>query len=231
MSHSYCARRTSGRLVVLDDAGGQPEERVELTHALGVAAGEVVVHGHDMDATSGEGVEVDGKCRHEGLSLAGRHLGDAPLVEHHAADELDVEVDHVPDIRVVADGELGADHATCGVLHHGEGLGEDLVEALLEKLRILDLGEFLLPGGGLLAEGLVGKRLQGLLNLVDAGDDREHPAHLALILRTDDFLQDSRQTWEKGPLRANRHFNRKEGTGQRRIRRGASGMGDRVEGG
>ena len=188
-----------GGLVVLDDAGGQSEEAVELAHALGIAAREVVVHRHDMDAASGEGIKVDGEGRHEGLSLTGRHLGDASLVEHHAADELDVEVDHVPGVLVVADRELHADHAAGGALHDGEGLGEDLVEALLEKVGILNLGELGLPGGGLLTEGLVGERLEGLLDLVDLGDKREHPAHLALVLRADEFLKDPGKH-EKGPV-------------------------------
>ncbi len=147
-------------LVVLDDAGGKSQESVELTHALGVAAGEVVVHCHDMDAEPGEGIEINGEGRHEGLSLAGGHLGDASLVEHHAADQLDVEVNHVPGVLVVADHELHPDHAAGGVLHDCESLGEDLVQALLQKGGILNLGKLGLPGSGLLTECLVGERLE-----------------------------------------------------------------------
>ena len=147
-------------LVVLDDAGGKSQESVELTHALGVAAGEVVVHCHDMDAEPGEGIEINGEGRHEGLALAGGHLGDASLVEHHAADQLDVEVNHVPGVLVVADHELHPDHAAGGVLHDCESLGEDLVQALLQKGGILNLGKLGLPGRGLLTECLVGERLE-----------------------------------------------------------------------
>ena len=188
-----------GGLVMLDDAGGQAEEGVELSHALGVAAGEVVVDRDDMDAASGEGVEIDGERGDERLALAGGHLGDASLVEHHAADKLDIEVDHVPGVVVVADRERLADHAARGALHHGEGLGKDLVEPLLEKVGILDRGELGLPGGGLFAEGLVGERLERLLDRVDLGDEGEHPAHLALVLRSDDFFENPVEH-EKGPF-------------------------------
>ena len=45
---------------VLDAADRQAEERVDLAHPLGVAAGEVVVDGDDVDAPAGQGVQVDG---------------------------------------------------------------------------------------------------------------------------------------------------------------------------
>lgn len=54
-----------------------------------------------MYALAGHGVEEDGERRHEGLALTRGHLGDFALVEHHAAEELDVVVDHVP-LHVVA---------------------------------------------------------------------------------------------------------------------------------
>jgi len=76
-STGKAAASVLGGLVMLDDAGGEPEEGVELAHALGIAAGEVVVHRDDVDAAPGEGVEVDGEGGDEGLALAGRHLGDA----------------------------------------------------------------------------------------------------------------------------------------------------------
>ena len=101
--------------VVDDDADTEAEEAVDLAHPLGVALGEVVVDGDDVDAVAGEGVEVAGKGRDEGLAFAGLHLGDLALVEGHAADHLDVEVAH-------------ADDAAAGFANDGEGLGEELVE-------------------------------------------------------------------------------------------------------
>ena len=98
-----------------DDADGQAEEIVDLAHPLGVAAGEVVVDGDDVDALAGQRVEIDGKGGDQGLALAGLHLGDGALVEHHAADQLDVEM-------ALAEGALG------GLAHRGEGGHEEIVE-------------------------------------------------------------------------------------------------------
>ena len=67
---------------------------VDRRHPLGVAAGEVVVDGHEVDALAGERVERDGERRGQRLALAGLHLGDRAAVQHHAADHLDVEVAH-----------------------------------------------------------------------------------------------------------------------------------------
>ena len=56
-----------------------------------------------MHALFCEGVEEYGERRHEGLSFARRHLGDLAFVEHHAAEQLYVVVDHVP-LHVIAAG-------------------------------------------------------------------------------------------------------------------------------
>ena len=98
-----------------DDADGQAEELVDLAHPLGVAAGEVVVDGDDVDALAGERVEVDGERGDQGLAFAGLHLGDRALVQHHAADQLHVEM-------ALAEGALG------GLAHGGEGRDEKVVE-------------------------------------------------------------------------------------------------------
>ena len=101
--------------VVDDDADGEAEEAVDLAHPFGVAFGEVVVDGDDVDAVAGEGVEVAGKRGDEGLAFAGLHLGDLAGVEDDAADHLDVEVAHL-------------DGALAGFADDGEGFGEDGVE-------------------------------------------------------------------------------------------------------
>ena len=58
-----------------------------------------------------------GECRDEGLALAGAHFGDLALVQHHAADQLHVEV---PEPK----------RAARGLTHDGESLGQDVVERL-----------------------------------------------------------------------------------------------------
>ena len=98
-----------------DDAGGEAEELVEAPHLLGVAAREVVVDGDDMDALALEGVEVHGERRDQRLALAGLHLGDAAFVQHHAADQLNVEM-------------ALTEHPLGRLAHRGEGRDQDIVE-------------------------------------------------------------------------------------------------------
>ncbi len=105
----------------------RPEERVDPAHPLGVATGEIVVHGDDVHALAGQRVEIDRERGDQRLAFAGLHLGDLALVQDHAALELDVEV-------ALAERPLGA------LAHRGEGLGQQVVErfALLQALAELD---------------------------------------------------------------------------------------------
>jgi len=86
---------------------------INRAHPLSAHLGEVVVGGNQVDTSAGEGVQVERERGHQGLALAGLHLRDLALVEHDAADDLDVKV-------AQADGACG------GLAHGGERLGEDL---------------------------------------------------------------------------------------------------------
>ena len=89
------------------DAHRQSERVVQPPHPLGVAAGQVIVDGDHVHALAGQRVEVGGQGRDQGLALAGAHLADLALVQHHAADQLHVEVAHTehPAAGLAADGE------------------------------------------------------------------------------------------------------------------------------
>ena len=107
-----------GIVEAMDDAAdGEAEELVDLPHPFGVALGEIVVDGDDMHALAGERVEIDGQGGDQRLAFAGLHLGDPAFVEHHAADQLDVEM-------ALAQGALGR------LAHRREGAGQNLVEGL-----------------------------------------------------------------------------------------------------
>ena len=69
-----------------DDADRETEEIVDLAHPFGVAPGEVVVDGHHMHAPPGQRIEIDCKRGDQRLAFAGLHLGNATLVQDHAAD-------------------------------------------------------------------------------------------------------------------------------------------------
>ena len=114
--------------VMHDAADGEAEKLIDLAHPAGVALGEVVVDGDDMNAASGERVEIDGERGDERLAFAGLHLGDLAVMQNHAAHELDVEM-------------ALAERALCGFAYGREGFGQEVVEglAVLEALAE-DLG-------------------------------------------------------------------------------------------
>ena len=118
----------------MDATDAESEEAVERAHPVRVAACEVVIDRHDVDAEAGKGVQVDGQCGDEGFAFAGLHLGDHAAVECDATDELDIEVDHFPKDRVVVDGDRGAAHAACGVFYDRVGFGENLLEVFCAGL-------------------------------------------------------------------------------------------------
>ena len=111
---------------VHDAADGEAEEFVDLAHPFGVALGEIVVHGDDMHAFAGERVQIDGQGGDERLAFAGLHLGDVAVVQHHAADQLHVEM-------ALAERALGR------LAHDREGFGQEVFERLA-------LGQPLLEG-------------------------------------------------------------------------------------
>ena len=102
---------------VLDDADCHAEKTVDAAHPLRIAAGQVVVHGHDVNALAFERVEIRRQRRDERLALAGLHLGNLAFVEHRAADQLDVEVPHVQ-------------HAAPSLPDDGKGFGHQIVGRL-----------------------------------------------------------------------------------------------------
>ena len=66
-------------------------ERLVTAPSLGVALGEVVVDGHEVDALARKRVQVERHGRDEGLPLSGLHLRDIAFVEDDRAHQLHVE--------------------------------------------------------------------------------------------------------------------------------------------
>ena len=113
------------RHAVLQQADRHAEEAVDATHPFGVALSQVVVDGDDVDALSGDGVEIAGERGDERLALARLHLGDVVLVQGHGADELHVEVTH-------------AGHALRRLADDGERLGQHVVERLAIRVALAE---------------------------------------------------------------------------------------------
>ena len=95
-----------------DDADRQAEEIVNSPHPFGIAPRQVVVDGDDVHTASRQRVQHRGQSRDQRLALAGFHFGDSSLMQHHAADELHVEV-------ALADSPLG------GLAHDGKDRRQD----------------------------------------------------------------------------------------------------------
>ena len=165
-----------GRLFHAGDhhAHAEPERVVDEAHPLGVAAGEVVVDGDDVDAAAGQRVEIDRERRHQGLALAGLHLRNVALVQEDAAHELHVE-------GAEAEGAPG------GLPGVREGLGEQVVEGLA-------LGEALAELDGLGGDSGVIKSLELRLESVDRLDQRTRRLDLSVVRRAEDLLRDRAKT-------------------------------------
>ena len=107
-------------------ADGQPEPTVDLAHPVRVTGGEVVVHGNDVDAFTGEGVQVHRQRRDERLTFTGLHFGDPAEVQGHTTHELDVVV-------------ALAEHAGGGLANNGEGLDHQVIQRLAIGVAGLEL--------------------------------------------------------------------------------------------
>jgi hypothetical protein len=148
--------------VVLDDPDCHPQEAVDAAHPLRVAAGKIVVDGDDVNPFACERVQIGRQGRDERLAFAGLHLGDPPFVQHHAADELYVEVAHV-------------EHTASRFTYDGERLREEIVQrrALLDPFTELR---------GLAAQLVVRQRLDGGLERIDGPHTGPEALDFALVL-------------------------------------------------
>ncbi len=155
--------------IVDDDADAKAEEFVEAAHPFGVAAGEVVVDGDDVDALAAEGVEVAGQGGDERLTFTGLHFGDLAFVKDHAADQLDVEMAHVED-------------AASGLADHGEGFYEEVVERGA-------LSDSLFKFNGFSGQVDVGELAKLGLQGGDRGHGGQHRFDFALVFSSEDFGQ------------------------------------------
>ena len=159
---------------VHDDADGQAEELVDAAHPFGVALGEIVVDGDDVDALAGERVEIDGQRRDQRLALAGAHLGDAAVVQHHAADQLDVEGPH-------------AEHAARRLANRGEGRDQQIVE----RGAVGDVRAELVGAGGKLG---IGQRPHLVFHGVDGLDPGPGRLDAAIVGRAENLAGDDAET-------------------------------------
>ena len=121
-----------------------------------------------MHAFAGESVQINCKRGNKGLTFTRSHFGDAAFMQHHAADQLHIEM-------------ALAEHTTSCFAHGGERWNQNLIERLaLRKL----VAEFL----GLGAQLIIRELLHLGFERIDGGHRRAIGFQPALIGRAEDFL-------------------------------------------
>ena len=143
---------------------------MQAPHPLGVALGKVIVHRDDVHTVSGQRIEVGRQSGDQGLAFAGAHFRDLTVMQHHAADQLNVEMTH-------------AERPLARFTHDGEGLGQQIVERL-------SLGEAPPELVGLGAQRVVGER-------GDFAFERIDPAHDGRILLDQPVIAAAEYLFEK----------------------------------
>jgi hypothetical protein len=103
-----------------------------------------------MHAFAGQRIQIRGQRSDQGLAFAGAHLGDLAAMQHHAADQLYVEVTH-------------AERAPARLPYRGESFRHQFVKLRTPIQAISELG-------CLLPQSTVAERLEVLLEFIDALD-------------------------------------------------------------
>ena len=130
--------------------------------------GQIVVHGHHVNALTLQSVEIAGQRGHQRLALTSAHFRDLAAVEHDAADHLDIEMAH-------------AQHALAGLAHGGKCLGQDVVERLARGQQAPQLR-------GLHRQGLVRQASKGRLERIDLLDDLVQRLDVTVVGRAENGL-------------------------------------------
>ena len=116
-----------GWLVVLNASDGESKKFVDLAHPFSVTPSQVIVNGYQVDAPTGKSVEINRASRDQRFTFARGHLSYLAFVQHDPADELNVEMDHVPLDRLVTDKNGFSPKPACRVLYGSERLGQNRV--------------------------------------------------------------------------------------------------------
>jgi len=159
----------SGQLPGMNNADRHAEKFIDRPHPVRIAPGEVVIDGHDMHRRACQRVEIGGQGRDECLALAGPHLGNIAFEQHHAADQLLIEMTQ-------PEGTLRC------FTHDGEGFGQD-------TRQFGAVGQPLLELRRLAAQLVVGQRLELRLHRQGPLDGLVVLSQQPLIAATEYFLQ------------------------------------------
>ncbi len=157
---------------------------MHLAHPLSVAAGQIIIHRNHMNPAPRQGVEVGGQGGHEGLAFAGLHLGNLTVVQHHAANQLNIKVAH-------------AKHPLASLADHRKSLRQKFVQqfalpvddgfwSATEAAGLVKLGA---KFGGQSPQLVIAEGNDFLLKQVDVGNNRLVALQLAGIGVTQQQLE------------------------------------------
>ena len=113
------------REIVDDEADGQAEELIDTAHVFTVTSSQVVIDGDDVNALTGQGIEVYRKGRNQGLPFTGTHFGDIPAMKDDTAQDLDVKMTHPR-------------YPTGCFTNDGKGFGQDIIQRFTGSQTIFE---------------------------------------------------------------------------------------------
>ena len=166
---------------MLNATDGESEHFVDFTHPLRVAPSEVVVYCHQMNAAPGERIQVDWTGGDQRFAFTGGHLGNLAFVQDDSPDELNIEMNHVPDDLLVTNQNRSPPESACRIFHQGECLGQNRAQTTCELVWIVKVREILFPLSRLLPELIFRERLKFQLELIDLLDERSNSFDLPLV--------------------------------------------------
>ena len=121
-----------------------------------------------MHAFAGERIQINRQRGHQRFALAGAHFGDFAVVQHHAADQLYVEMAH-------------AQHAARCFAADGKGFGQDVVQRGALRQPLFEFGGFRL-------QRFIIERLHGFFQRVDFGNGFTVLLEQPVVAAAEDFF-------------------------------------------
>jgi len=91
------------RLMLVDTIHAQAMELIKWSHPFGVTLGEVIIHGHDVNTISSQGIQEHRQGSYQSLTFTCCHFGNLTLMKHGTPEELHIVVNHRP-LHVVTTG-------------------------------------------------------------------------------------------------------------------------------
>ena len=79
------------------DADTQAEKAIKRPHPLGITAGQIVVHGHDMHPLARKCIQINWQGGGQGLAFTGTHFSNLALMQGNTTDQLNVKMAHAHD--------------------------------------------------------------------------------------------------------------------------------------